>query len=271
MHTNVKKYADSNDITSLRYVFYDCLDVDPSFDKYIEDYEYACKVSGFLDEHIDLTSFSSDESEWDEDYWLSLKKDLKKNFSFKRFNHMKDVARVVHADRLKRIEDERAKKNSSVEKKETSSLKAEPKPQQTESKPQQAKSKPQQAEPKPQQAEPKPRQAESKPQQAELKPQQVEPQSQKKDVPPKQETVANNAKADKSSSSEKSPVQKIDNSAYERQREKEAQERLKKQREIEEANRIAAEERAREERLKKVIGIVVVIVVVIVAIYLMTR
>ena len=79
MHTNVKKYADSNDITSLRYVFYDCLDVDPSFDKYIEDYEYACKVSGFLDEHIDLTSFSFNESEWDEDYWLSLKKDLKKN------------------------------------------------------------------------------------------------------------------------------------------------------------------------------------------------
>ena len=251
MHTNVKKYADSNDITSLRYVFYDCLDVDPSFDKYIEDYEYACKVSGFLDEHIDLTSFSFNESEWDEDYWLSLKKDLKKNFSDIRFNHMKDVARVVHADRLKRIEDERAKKNSSVEKKEISSLKAEPKPQQ---------------------AEPKPQQAESKPQQAEPKPQQVEPQSQKKDAPPKQETVANNAKANKSSSSVKSPVQKIDNSAYERQREKEAQERLKKQREIEEANRIAAEERAREERLKKVIGIVVVvIVVVIVAIYLMTR
>lgn len=223
MHNNVKKYADSNDITSLRYVFYDCLDVDPSFDKYMEDYEYACKVSGFLEDHIALTPFSNNKSEWNEDYWLSLKKDLKNNFSDKRFNHMKDVARVVHADRLKRIEDERAKKNSEEEKKDHFSQKAESKPQEI-------------------------------------------------DTPLQQKNVTNKSDNNKTLTSGQRPAQKIDNSAYERQREKEAQERIKKQHEIEEANRIASEERAREEKLKKVIGIVAIIVVVIVGlIILMNR
>ena len=243
MHANVKKYADSNDLTSLRYVFYDCLDVDPSFDKYIEDYEYACKVSGFLDEYVDLTPFSSDESEWDEDYWLGLKKDLKKNFSDKRFNHMKDVARVVHADKLKRIEDERAKKNSSEERKESSL----------------------------QMAESQPQQVESKSLQVEPKSQQIESQSQKIDTFPQQKTVSNKTNVDKSLSSAQRTVQKIDNSAFERQREKEAQERIKKEREIEEANRKAAEEKDREETIKKDLGIVAILVVVVTLLILIFR
>ena len=251
MHNNVKKYADSNDIISLRYVFYDCLDADPSFDKYLEDYEYACKVSGFLEEHVDLTPFSSDQSEWNEDYWISLKKDLKNNFSDKRFDHMKKVAKVVHADRLKRIEDERAMNNSLIKNDEIPL---------------------QQVVLQPQQVVPKLHQVATKLQEVKTKSQQVEPQSQKIDISAQQKGISDEIKVNKSSTLEQRPVQEIDNSAYERQKEKEAQERIKKQRDIEEANRKVAEERAREEKLKKVIGIVAIVVVVVLGlIILLTR
>ena len=40
MHNEVKKCVDSGNLKSLRYIFVDCLDVDPTFEKYVEDFEY---------------------------------------------------------------------------------------------------------------------------------------------------------------------------------------------------------------------------------------
>ena len=46
MNTEIKKYADSGDIKSLKYIFVDSLDVDPTFVRYEEEYNY-CKSIPF--------------------------------------------------------------------------------------------------------------------------------------------------------------------------------------------------------------------------------
>lgn len=111
MHSAVKKFADNGDLQRLKYVFVDCLDVDPTFEKYKEDFEYVKNVPGLIETNIELTPFRTNQNSWDEDYWIALKKDLAKNFSVERLEHMKAVAKVVHADKLKRILDERAAAN----------------------------------------------------------------------------------------------------------------------------------------------------------------
>ena len=55
MHDEVKKCVESKDIKGLRYIFVDCLDVDPTFEKYSEDYEYSKKVVGLFEEYKELT------------------------------------------------------------------------------------------------------------------------------------------------------------------------------------------------------------------------
>ena len=111
MHSDVKKFADNGDLQRLKYVFVDCLDVDPTFEKYEEDFEYVKNVPGLITTNIELTPFRTNQNSWDEDYWIALKKDLAKNFSVERLEHMKAVVKVVHADKLKRILDERAAAN----------------------------------------------------------------------------------------------------------------------------------------------------------------
>lgn len=107
MHSDVKKYADLGDIKRLKYIFLDSLDVDPTFEDYEEDYEYASKVPGLVEPYEELTPLIDNQSQWNENYWITIKRDLLKNFSIKRFEHMKKVARVIHADKLERIEKER--------------------------------------------------------------------------------------------------------------------------------------------------------------------
>ena len=111
MHKQVKEYLGKGDIRGLRYVFLDSLDVDPTFEDYQEDYDNCKKVSGFFDEHQELTPVA-DRSQWNNDYWQRLKRDLEKNFSRKRFEHMKAVAKVVYADKAARLLNERKKKAS---------------------------------------------------------------------------------------------------------------------------------------------------------------
>lgn len=106
MHDEVKKYVDSHDIQGLKYIFVDCLDVDPTFEKYREDYQYV-KQHGLFEPHKDLTAFTNSQSDWNENYWQKLKKDLLKNFSAERLEHMKTVARVVNADKFERLQKER--------------------------------------------------------------------------------------------------------------------------------------------------------------------
>lgn len=107
MLVEVKKCAESQDIKGLRYIFVDCLDVDPTFEKYKADYEYCKSISGMFDDHQELSGLIMDESKWTKGYWEQLKLDLMKNFSEKRFGHMVCVAKVVYADKIARLMNER--------------------------------------------------------------------------------------------------------------------------------------------------------------------
>ncbi len=108
MNKEIKKYADSGDIKSLKYIFVDALDVDPTFVRYEEEYNYCKSIPGLLESHIELTLFRTDKSDWNEDYWTSLKMDLVKNFSDSRMSHMREVAKVFLAEKVQRILAERA-------------------------------------------------------------------------------------------------------------------------------------------------------------------
>lgn len=106
MNSEVKRYADSHDLKSLKYIFVDSLDVDPTFTGYEEEYNY-CRSCGVLESHIELTPFVYQKSRWNLDYWATLKKDLLKNFSEKRMLHMREVAKTIFAEKIDRINEER--------------------------------------------------------------------------------------------------------------------------------------------------------------------
>lgn len=110
MDSKIKKIADSGDINSLRFIFIDSFDADPTFEKYKEDFEYCKNIPGLFVPHKELTPFTSDQSKWDEDYWFKIKMDMEENYSIERFNHMKEVAKVFYADKIKRLIAERAAK-----------------------------------------------------------------------------------------------------------------------------------------------------------------
>ncbi len=122
MHKDVKNCADSRDIKGLHYIFVDSLDVDPTFEKYREDLEYCKNLQGFYEPYQELTSFVNSESNWNKDYWIQLKTDLLKNFSKERFDHMRQVAKVVFAakfemilaDREAEVKEDRLEKNKTV-------------------------------------------------------------------------------------------------------------------------------------------------------------
>lgn len=107
MGSKIRQYADSGDLTSLKYIFVDALDVDPTFQRYEADYNYCKSVPGLLEQHVELTPFVSDSRQWTEAYWTQLKMDLKKNFSDRRMSHMREVAQVLLADKIRRLTSER--------------------------------------------------------------------------------------------------------------------------------------------------------------------
>lgn len=107
MDIRIKSYADNRDLKELKYIFVDALDVDPTFVRYEEEYNYCKSIPGLLEAHIELTPFRQDKSRWDEAYWTSLKMDLVKNFSDRRMMHMKEVAQVFLAEKITRIMKER--------------------------------------------------------------------------------------------------------------------------------------------------------------------
>ena len=107
MLAEVRKCAEANDIKGLRYIFVDCLDVDPTFEKYEEDYNYCKNIPGLFDAHANLSGIISDSSRWNTSYWEQLKLDLMKNFSQERFEHMIQVAKVVYAGKIERLISER--------------------------------------------------------------------------------------------------------------------------------------------------------------------
>ena len=113
MLAEVRKCAESNDIKGLRYIFVDCLDVDPTFEKYKEDYEFCKTIDGLFDSHQILNGIKEQEETWTTEYWEQLKLDLMKNFSQIRFEHMVNVAKVVYADKIARLLNERSSIQSS--------------------------------------------------------------------------------------------------------------------------------------------------------------
>ena len=108
MNTEIKRYADSGDLQSLKYIFVDALDVDPTFVRYEEEYNYCRSIPGLLESHVELTPFKENSADWNEEYWINLKMDLLKNFSDRRMSHMREVAKVLLADKIQRILAERA-------------------------------------------------------------------------------------------------------------------------------------------------------------------
>lgn len=112
MHEEVKKAVQTGDVKRLKYIFVDSLDVDPTFENYREDFDYCVKHNIF-ENHEVLTKLQKDSSNWTFDYWKSLKKDLTKNFSKKRMEHMIEVAKVIYKEKVERLKKERNKSSNS--------------------------------------------------------------------------------------------------------------------------------------------------------------
>lgn len=116
MIAEVKKYIDNNDIKGIRYVFIDSLDVDPTFDKYRETYEECKNIVGLFEEYEELSELSPNKNLWNREYWKNIKIDLEQNFSKKRFEYMIEVAKVVYAEKVERLNRERKlEKNENVQ------------------------------------------------------------------------------------------------------------------------------------------------------------
>ena len=113
MHQEVKKSADAGDIKDLKYIFVDSLDVDPTFEEYLDDYNY-CAEKKLFERHKDLTPFADRQADWNDDYWEKIKRDLLKNFSRERLDHMRKVALVVNAEKVARLQKERQTAAQSV-------------------------------------------------------------------------------------------------------------------------------------------------------------
>ena len=108
IHNDVKKAVENGDVSSLKYFFSDCLDGDPTFVEYEEDYEY-CKSQGvFFVPHTELHPMSC--SVVDESYWVQLKKDFMQNPSVERMEHMREVAKILYSSRIRKIEEDKARK-----------------------------------------------------------------------------------------------------------------------------------------------------------------
>ena len=111
VYREVKKCADNGDIRGLRYIFHSCLDVDPTFKGYERAYEDYKNTPGLFVDHTNENLMKLKENNvdgsWNLEYWNQLKKDLLENFSQKRFEHMREVAKVVYKDKICRIEEKR--------------------------------------------------------------------------------------------------------------------------------------------------------------------
>ena len=106
MHNNVKLAVDNGDTLSLKYTFCDCLDGDPTFEKYQEDYDYCVRNNALFEAHRELHPMVT--SHVDEEYWVQLKNDFMENPSKERLAHMREVAKILYSDRIQRIRAEKA-------------------------------------------------------------------------------------------------------------------------------------------------------------------
>ena len=108
MIKEINRYIENNDMIGLRYIFLDCLDVDPTFEKYKEGYDRVKTIDGFFEDYVEIHPLIEEQEKWNEDYWIQLKNDLRENFSEKRFMHMRKVAKVYFSDKISKLERQRA-------------------------------------------------------------------------------------------------------------------------------------------------------------------
>lgn len=109
---NIRIFVEEHQKKKLKYIFADCLDIDPTFDKYKYDYEYCKKNAKWLfEEYKELTPLSQNKSDWNQKYWAEIKFDLENNFCDERFQHMVKVAQVVYKDKIERLKKERQSKS----------------------------------------------------------------------------------------------------------------------------------------------------------------
>lgn len=107
VHHEVEDAVKRGDISSLKYHFCDCLDGDPTFSEYEDDYEY-CKSKGVLFvPHSELHPMNCNSVT--EEYWVQLKKDFMQNPSIKRMEHMREVAKILYGSRIRKIEEAKAR------------------------------------------------------------------------------------------------------------------------------------------------------------------
>ena len=108
MLKEINRCIENNDMIGLRYIFLDCLDVDPTFEKYKEGYDKVKTIDGFFEDYVEIHPLVDEKEKWNEDYWIQLKNDLRENFSEKRFMHMRKVAKVYFSDKISKLERQRA-------------------------------------------------------------------------------------------------------------------------------------------------------------------
>ena len=107
MLKEINRYIENNDMIGLRYIFLDCLDVDPTFEKYKEGYDKVKTIDGFFEDYVEIHPLIEEKEKWNEDYWIQLKNDLRENFSEKRFIHMREVAKVYFLDKIIKLQQQR--------------------------------------------------------------------------------------------------------------------------------------------------------------------
>lgn len=106
MHESVKRAADSGDVKTLKYIFRDCLDGDPTFEKYQEDYSYCVSKGLLFVPHVELTPMTLDNV--NDVYWVQLKNDFMENPSKERLEHMKQAAKIFYKDSIDKINAKKA-------------------------------------------------------------------------------------------------------------------------------------------------------------------
>lgn len=114
LNEDVKKSIETNNMQLLKYTFCDCLDGDPTFKSYEEDYDYCVKHNILFEAHREINPMTLNNVS--EEYWVQLKNDFLENPSTKRFNHMREVAKILYKDRIAAIEEQKRKAYEAAEK-----------------------------------------------------------------------------------------------------------------------------------------------------------
>ena len=114
LNEDVKKSIETNNMQLLKYTFCDCLDGDPTFKSYEEDYDYCVKHNILFEAHREINPMTLNKVS--EEYWVQLKNDFLENPSTKRFNHMREVAKILYKDRIAAIEEQKRKAYEAAEK-----------------------------------------------------------------------------------------------------------------------------------------------------------